>query len=136
MKLTSFTLIEYEDHFLLVCDHSLKWKNHWFFPGANSENIESPEQSIINEVKEEIGCELHLKGMFYTKYNPGIITAELCFYYYAKPISSIDIRNMHSSKYRWFTYEEVLKLPLKENAIDIIDTYRNLKKRKSIHEYA
>ena len=75
--------------------------------------------------------------MFYTKYNPGILNAELCFYYYAEPISSLDMTD-HSIKSRWFNYEEIINLPLRENAIDIINTYRNLKKRRVIHvnEYA
>jgi ADP-ribose pyrophosphatase YjhB (NUDIX family) len=138
MKLASFTLIENNDNYLLVQENSLRWKNHWFLPGGKSEKDESPEQTARREAKEEIGCDIDLKEMFYTKYSPGIIVAELCFYYYANPSSPIDMKNQHSLKSRWFTYDEITKLPLRENARDIIDTYRNLKKRRSaqINEYA
>ena len=130
MKLASFTLVENNDNYLLVQENSLKWKNHWFLPGGKSEKNETPEQTAIREAQQEIGCKINLKEMFYTKYNPGIILAELRFYYYATPASFIDIKKQHSSKSRWFSYDEILKLPLRENAIDIINTYRNLRKRK------
>jgi 8-oxo-dGTP pyrophosphatase MutT (NUDIX family) len=134
MKLTSFALIENNDRYLLVCETSLKWKGHWFFPGGKAKKDETPEQAAIREAKEEIACDIDLKGMFYTKYSPGILMAELCFYYYAEPRSYItrDKEIQPSLKSRWFNYEEILKLPLRENAIDIIDTYRNLKKRRSL----
>ena len=137
MKLASFTLIENNDNYLLVQENSLRWKNHWFLPGGKSEKDESPEQTARREAKEEIGCDIDLKEMFYTKYNPGILNAELSFYYYAEPISSLDMTD-HSIKSRWFNYEEIINLPLRENEIDIINTYRNLKKRRVIHvnEYA
>lgn len=138
MKLASFTLIENDDNYLLVQENSLRWKNHWFLPGGKSEKNESPEQTAKREAKEEIGCDIELKEMFYTKYSPGIILAELCFYYYANPTLPIDMKSQHSLKSRWFSYDEILTLPLRENAKDIIDTYRNLKKRRSLQitEYA
>lgn len=137
MKFASFTLIENNDNFLLVRENSLKWKNHWFLPGGKSQKNESPEQTAIREAQEEIGCDINLKEMFYTKYSPGIITAELCFYYYATLYSDINMDNQHSLNSQWFSYEQILKLPLRENAIDIINTFRNLKKRQShqINEY-
>jgi 8-oxo-dGTP pyrophosphatase MutT (NUDIX family) len=140
MKLASFALIEKDDCYLLVCETSLKWKGHWFFPGGHVKKDESPEMAAIRESKEETGYNIQLDGMFYSKYNPGILIAELCFYYHAEP-APIEIKSMEEPgllKYDWFTYEEILNLPLRENALDIINTYRNLKKHRpsQIKEYA
>ncbi|HET6225358.1 MAG TPA: NUDIX hydrolase [Bacteroidia bacterium] len=140
MKLTSFALVEKNDKYLLVCETSIRWKGHWFFPGGQVKKDESPEMAAVRETKEETGNDIKLDGMFYSKYNPGILIAELCFYYHAEldPLQVTIIDGSELLKYEWFTYDEILNLPLRENALDIINTYRNLKKHRpqQIKEYA
>lgn len=130
MKLTSFALIESNDSYLLIRESASKWKGKWFFPGGETKKNESPEQAVLRETKEEAACEIAVKGMFYSKYHHGLLNKNLCFYYYAEALSK-EIKTQsdkHSLKSRWFKYEEILSLPLRENAMDIINTYRNLKK--------
>ncbi len=134
MKLTTFALIENNERYLLICEASTKWKGKWFLPGGHAKKHETPEQAVIRETKEEAACEISLKGMFYSKYQPGLIHNKLCIYYYAEAITK-DIKKLpdkHSLESRWFCYEEILELPLRGDVIDIINTYRNLKKNNSL----
>jgi ADP-ribose pyrophosphatase YjhB (NUDIX family) len=134
MKLTTFALIECDESYLLICEASPKWKGKWFFPGGHAKKHETPEQAVVRETKEEAACEIALKGMFYSRYFPGLMNNKLCIYYYAEAITK-DIKKQadkHSLESRWFRYEEILKLPLRDNVIDIINTYRNLKRNHSL----
>jgi ADP-ribose pyrophosphatase YjhB (NUDIX family) len=130
MKLTTFALIENNESYLLICEASTKWRGKWFFPGGHAKKHETPEQAVVRETKEEAACEIALKGMFYSKYFPGLLNNKLCIYYYAEAITK-EIKKQpdkHSLESRWFKYEEIMELPLRDNVMDIINTYRNLKK--------
>jgi 8-oxo-dGTP pyrophosphatase MutT (NUDIX family) len=137
MKLTSFALIEQNDRFLLIKEASPKWRGKWFFPGGETQKNESPEQAVLRETMEETACNISVKGMFYSKYYHGLLRNNLCFYYYAEPLSPVIKKepDKHSLESRWFKYEEVLSLPLrdKDNVIEIINRYRNLKKSHSLN---
>ncbi|HSH64464.1 MAG TPA: NUDIX hydrolase [Bacteroidia bacterium] len=134
MKLNCFALIENDDHYLLIRETNPKWKSKWFLPGGETKRNESPEQAILRETRNEASCEINVKGMFYSKYYRGLLINKLSFYYYAEAINK-EIKkfpDICSQKIKWFKYEEILALPLRDNVIDIINTYRNLKKNHSL----
>jgi len=137
MKLTSFVLIEDNDSYLLIKESNPMWGGKWFFPGGEAKNNESPKQAVLRETMEEAAVTIAVKGMFYSKYDQGLLRNNLSFYYYAEALNHETKRkpDKHSLESRWFTYEELLSLPLrdKENALDIINTYRNLKKNHSLN---
>ena len=135
MKLTSFALIETNDTYLLIREASVKWKGKWFFPGGKIRKNESPEQAVVRETEEEAACTIFIKGLLSAKYTRRWLNNRLCFFYYAKAMKK-EIKNYpdkHSMESRWFKYEELLSLPLRENALDIINTYRSLKKSHSLN---
>ena len=137
MKLTSFALIEDNDRYLLIKESNPVWGGKWFFPGGEAKENESPKQAVLRETMEEAAVKIDVKGMFYSRYYHGLLRNNLCFYFYAKALDheTKKLPDKHSLESRWFRYEELLSLPLrdKENAIGIINTYRNLKKNHSLN---
>lgn len=137
MKLTSFALIENNDRYLLIKETNPMWGGKWFFPGGEAKNNESPKQAVLRETLEETAIRIAVKGMFYTKYHHGLLRNKLCFYYYAEALSPETKKqpDKNSLESRWFNYEELLSLPLRdrENAIDVINIYRNLKNSHSLN---
>lgn len=137
MKLTSFALIENNDSYLLIKEANHPFKGKWFFPGGETKKNESPEQAVLRETMEEAACKISVKGMFYSKYHHGLLRKNLCFYYYAEALDqqTKTTSDKHSIESRWFRYEELLTLPLRdrENAIDVINHYRALKRNHSLN---
>lgn len=137
MKLTSFALIEDNDRYLLIKEANPVFGGKWFFPGGKAKKNESPKQAVLRETMEETSVKIAVKGMFYSKYYHSLLRNTLCFFYYAEALSP-DIKkesDKNSLESRWFNYEEILSLPLrdKEDAMDIINKYRNLKQSHSLN---
>jgi A/G-specific adenine glycosylase len=137
MKLTSFALIEQNDSYLLIREANFTWGEKWFFPGGETKKNESPEQAVLRETMEETAYKISVKGMVYSKYNHGLLRNNLCFYYYAEPLcqENAQVKDKNQLEYKWFKYEELLSLPLKDkdNAMYVINTYRMLKKNHSLN---
>ena len=135
MKLSSFALIETNDTYLLIREPSVKWRGKWFFPGGKIRKKESPEEAVVRETKEGAACTISIKGLLSAKYTRRLLNRKLCFFYYAKAVTN-EIKkypDKHSLESKWFKYEEILSLPLRENVLDIINTYRNLKESHSLN---
>ena len=125
----SFVIIEKDDNYLLVSEASPKWKGKWFFPGGHADKDEDPVSAAIRETKEEAECEVVLDGLFYFKLRKVLWTNTLHLYYHGrtnKPVVKTE-PDRHSLGSKWFTYEELLSLPLRGNALHIINIYRALK---------
>ena len=45
----------------------IPWPNHWDFPGGGREGEETPEQTIIREVQEEVGLELSTDDLIWRR---------------------------------------------------------------------
>lgn len=129
MRIKSFVLIEKDERYLLIKEAAPKWEEKWFFPGGGLKENENPEEGAIRETLEEAGYRIDLKGIVYIRYNPSFLQGKMSIFYLAG-ISGGEIKTIedkHSLSVKWFSYEELLKLPLRQNMLQIIDTYRQHK---------
>jgi mutator protein MutT len=125
MVFKSFVLIEKEGRYLLIREAAPKWKGKWFLPGGKVEVGETPEDAAHREVKEEAGCTIMIDGMFYFKYTEKFFYRYLTFFFVARIIGE-EIKTFadkHSLEVRWFTYDEINKLPLRQRLLDILKCY-------------
>ena len=136
MQLSSFALIEKGDRYLLIRDNSKEWNGHWFFPGGMLNEDENPEFSVQRQTEEATGFEVSLTGIFFFPYYGRLVNHDVVhIYYVGKPKTgkSKKISEQKDEEFGWFTYEEILRLPMRENFLDIINAYR--KKKFSIPLY-
>ncbi|MES2761153.1 MAG: NUDIX hydrolase [Bacteroidota bacterium] len=126
MIFKSFVLIEKEGRYLLIREAAAKWKGKWFLPGGKVEPGEKPEDAAHREAKEEAGCKIAIDGIFYFRYNEGFLDRYLAFFFAATIIGD-EIKNFadkHSLETKWFTYEEIMGLPLRQRLLEILDSYK------------
>ncbi|MFA5022303.1 MAG: NUDIX domain-containing protein [Patescibacteria group bacterium] len=110
----SKAVIQKNGKFLLLkrASHSKSYPNMWDFAGGKHDAGETPEQSVIREVKEETAFDLdpgpEVKTIHYQDEQ-----FDLLFHYFIpKNISgSLKISPDHS-EYKWFTKKEVNFLKL------------------------
>ena len=129
MRIKSFVLIEKEERYLLIKEAAPKWEEKWFFPGGGLKENESPEEGAIRETLEESGYRITLKGIVYIRYNPSFLQGKISVFYLGA-VAGGEIKttgDKHSLSVKWFSYEELLKLPLRQKMLQIIDTYRQHK---------
>ncbi len=127
MILKSFVLIEKAGRYLLIKEAAKKWEGKWFLPGGKVELNESPETAAHREVKEEAGCNITINGIFYFRYNHGFIDNYLALFYSATLVGEELIKTIadkHSLEVKWFTYDEIVKLPLRQKLLDILNSYQ------------
>ncbi|MGZ3884548.1 MAG: NUDIX hydrolase [Bacteroidia bacterium] len=126
MELKSFILIEKEDRYLLIAEKSAKWRGQWFFPGGNVDEHEDPATSVIREVKEEADCAVSVQGIIYFRFYKGLLNDSLHIYYVGTTGSFSEKKkaDKHSLGSKWFTYDEIRTLSLRQHALEIIDAYR------------
>jgi len=125
MIIKSFVLIEEDDHFLLIREAAKKWNGKWFLPGGRVDIGETPAQAAVREVKEEAGCDVTLKGIFYIRYHEKLFNKQISLFYCAK-IKSDKIKtkaDKHSLEAKWFTYNEIRTLPVRQKLLDILINY-------------
>jgi ADP-ribose pyrophosphatase YjhB (NUDIX family) len=126
MRIKSFVLIEKGDRYLLIKEAAPKWEEKWFFPGGNVKEGESPEDGAIRETLEEAGCPVSLNGIIYVRYYPSFFEGKIHIFYSATVVSDTikTTEDKHSLSVKWFSYEELSKLPLRQKMMEIVDTYR------------
>jgi len=124
----SFVIIEKDDNFLLVSETSAQNKGTWFFPGGHAGKDEDPVTAAIRETREEADCEVLLDGLVYFKLKKGFLKSALHLYYHGRTTKPVvkTAQDKHSLGSKWFTYEELLQLPLRDDALHIINIYRAL----------
>lgn len=129
MRIKSFVLIEKDDRYLLIKEAAPKWEEKWFFPGGGLKENESPEEAAIRETLEEAGCRIELKGIVYIRCNPSFLQGKVSVFYLADIIGG-EIKtteDKHSLSVKWFSYEELSKLPLRQKMMEIVNCYRQHK---------
>ncbi len=138
MKLKSFVLVEEDDNYLLVCESSAKWKGQWYLPGGAARKKEDPQVAVLREAHEETGLRVTLSGIFYFCFHAALIKPELDIFYCGRPSGGKlkTTKNKQSLGAGWFTYEEILGLPLRENALEIINAYRNSQAELPVHHFS
>lgn len=121
--LTTSALIIKDNKLLLV--HHAKL-DKWLFPGGHLEENETPDDSVIREIKEETGLDIELvKTEQFRKDNEDNIITELALPFYANVHSVGDhnhvclfylcktnnenVSNTHESKgYKWVSRDELI----------------------------
>ncbi|GFO54032.1 hypothetical protein GMSM_10390 [Geomonas sp. Red276] len=103
---TSIIFVDDRDRVLLLLRDDrpdIRYPNRWDIPGGRGEEGETPEETIVREMKEEIGLELTGAELFERREFPDRI--EYTFWKRANlVIGEIDL--MEGQKLRWFTREE------------------------------
>src|SRR5688572_27348441 len=82
MQLMSFVVIEKDDRYLLIKEASAKWSGEWFFPGGKVNKDETIGDAAEREVREEAGCNVKVKGIFYFRYFKYLISDCLHIYFH------------------------------------------------------
>lgn len=129
MIIKSFVLIEKEDLILLIREAALKWDAKWFLPGGKVEINETPEDGAHREVKEEAGCDINIKGIFYIKFANNFLEKQLTIFYSATIVGDEllkQIPDKHSLEVKWFTRDQITNLSTRQNLSDIIRNYNKL----------
>lgn len=137
MKLKSFVMVEENDNYLLICESSAKWKGQWYLPGGNVLKKEDPQVAVLRETTEETGLRVTLTGIFYFCFHAAMIKPELDIFYCGRPSAGKlkTSKDKHSSGAGWFSYEEILGLPLRGNALEVINAYRNSQAEIPAHHF-
>lgn len=122
----SKALVVYRGKVLLVLrddSPAIAYPNTWNTPGGGIEEGESPEQALVRELEEEI----HLVpssviNMGTTTYADGSLVYR--FYVPVTDEEFAKIRLGHEGqKLDWFSYDELIKLPLSPNSFAYYTTH-------------
>jgi 8-oxo-dGTP diphosphatase len=137
MVIKSFVLIEKDFRYLLIQEASFKWRGKWFLPGGRVKRGESPEDAVIRETMEEAGCKVKVEGIFYIKCYEGFFTNKLHIFY-SGTIADDSIKSFedrHSMGAKWFTFEEIRGLPVRQKMIKILERHRKYKGTMSVRNF-
>lgn len=95
----------------------------WACPGGIAEYNESPEEAVSREVREEINCEFTPAELFST----GKYKDRLLYRFLGDWSGEIKISDGEAEEWRWFSYEDAIKLKL---AFDYREIIEKLRKKK------
>ena len=121
---TAGALIIKDGKFLLLKRADKRaFAGYWTLPGGHVEENESSENAVKREIKEETN--LDFKPIFFKKYNESFPEfnwkAEVKIYY-GEVNGTIEIDN-ESSKFRWFSLDEIKDMNLAFNHNEIINDF-------------
>ena len=101
-----------------------KFHDMWQFPGGGHEFGETPEETVVRELKEEIGVDVVVKrfliplSVIHHTWWQGILLSYVCELHNPK---AFIILNTESSQYRWCTKEEIKQLDAMPSLYTIVD---------------
>lgn len=97
------------------------FNDKWQFPGGGLEFSEDPEQALKREIKEELSVDLKIIRLIPKVYSEVYGDCHLIFLFYLGKIEDNQkiILNEEASDYGWFSYQELIKLPLLSKVRDV-----------------
>ncbi len=83
--------------------------NQWDFPGGSKEFLETPEQAVLRECKEESGLDVHIEKFLRYKVIRGAIdpNVEFVSFLFLGKAEHQEVQISHEHQdYRWMSFEE------------------------------
>jgi 8-oxo-dGTP diphosphatase len=105
----------------LLLVRSTRTREHWAFPGGKSEPGETPEQTAVREVREEVGLDIEVTGAIGRYVLPSGY-AIACFSATAGG-TGLTVDSSEILEARWFTPQESLQLNLVYTVRDAIEKF-------------
>ena len=114
-------------HHNKVLLHQYETDDFWVLPGGRAELLESTEETIVREIKEELDEEISINRLLYVNEtffeHQERIVHELCFYYHIEFEEGSDILNRETAferkeidgsilTFKWFELDAVEALEL------------------------
>ncbi len=100
---------------------TLEYPNCWGFFGGQAEDGETPEQTIIREISEELNYDLknpeYLGNFGFEVYDQHV------FYKIDPTLQLEDLNVMEGQRGGFFNLAEIRKLPLAFNVLEIVEAY-------------
>ena len=129
MIIKSFVLVEREKKYLLIQEAGFKNRGKWFLPGGRVKRNEEPVKAVERETWEEAGCRVNVSGIFYIKCYSGLFSNKLHIFFTgeAADVKVKTFEDKHSIQARWFSYEEIKQLPLRQKMLKILERHRRHK---------
>ncbi len=104
-------------------DYNNRYSGYWGCPGGRAEPNETAEENVIREVKEE--CNLIFKPTSILK--TGIWEEKTYYRFLGEWSGSLKIQEEEVSDFGWFSLNEVKKLKLSFDYLEIIELLEKLK---------
>ena len=127
VEITTSAIIENEKGEILLTQQP-KWKNKWLFPGGHIEPGETINQSLIREVKEEVGLNINEKDIKIISFGQLIDSsdfhrsAHLVFFdcYCKIKNQNILLDEKEIKKYVWIKIKEAIKMNMEKTSAETL----------------
>lgn len=119
MKIIWSWIIIQDKRVLLIkrSKNKFKYPNFWAFPWGRLEEWETPKETAIREIKEEVWLDFQIE-----KLHDDSIIWETHFYNFLWTwVWNVVLQTEECDWYWWFTYDETKYLPSWERIIDLIE---------------
>ncbi len=127
-------LVTRDGKLLLVRRAIDPWHGLWDIPGGFCEAGEHPQQTVVREVREEVGLDIVVTGMlgiWMDAYGPGVgpapADATMNCYYHAAPVddAEVTVDQSESSEAAWFAPDRLpAELAFPHHSGQVIDAWR------------
>jgi len=97
------------------------YPNAWAFPGGRSEEGESPEDTVIREIKEEIDLDFVIERLFETNIN----SEKTVYRFLGEASGEIVLQEEEVADSGYFSFEESFNLDLGFNCAEVIGMLRD-----------
>ncbi len=127
-------LVTRDGRILLVRRAIDPWRGCWDIPGGFCDGDEHPQQTVVREVREEVGLDVAVTGLlgiwmdtYRTSGAQTSVAATMNCYYHAKPLDDSDpvVDPAESTEAAWFAPGELPReLAFPEHAGQVLEAWR------------